>query len=322
MVKNNIELSIVLPVYNEEKNIDLLYTKLISSVEQLKCAYEIIFVNDGSIDNSLEIIINLAKNNPNIKYIDFSRNFGHQIAIYAGMENSKGNYVLTMDSDLQDPPEEIINLYYKVKQGFDIVHARRKQRKGETIFKKLTAKIYYRILRKITKCDIPVDVGDFRIISKKVVDILKQMPEQEKYLRGQIAWVGFKQTFIEYDRDQRAEGKTKYSTSKMTKLALDGITSFSDFPLRFATYLGFFVSIISFVLMLWVLYKRLIVKEYVQGWTSIILSVLFMGGITLITIGIIGEYISRMGNNVRKRPLYIINKTNLDNEEEDKEEAN
>jgi dolichol-phosphate mannosyltransferase len=227
-----------------------------------------------------------------------------------------------MDSDLQDPPEEIINLYNKVKQGFDIVHARRKQRKGETIFKKLTAKIYYRILRKITKCDIPVDVGDFRIISKKVVDILKQMPEQEKYLRGQIAWVGFKQTFIEYDRDQRAEGKTKYSTSKMTKLALDGITSFSDFPLRFATYLGFFVSIISFVLMLWVLYKRLIVKEYVQGWTSIILSVLFMGGITLITIGIIGEYISRMGNNVRKRPLYIINKTNLDNEEEDKEEAN
>lgn len=230
--------------------------------------------------------------------------------------------MLTMDSDLQDPPEEIINLYNKVKQGFDIVHARRKQRKGETIFKKLTAKIYYRILRKITKCDIPVDVGDFRIISKKVVDILKQMPEQEKYLRGQIAWVGFKQTFIEYDRDQRAEGKTKYSTSKMTKLALDGITSFSDFPLRFATYLGFFVSIISFVLMLWVLYKRLIVKEYVQGWTSIILSVLFMGGITLITIGIIGEYISRMGNNVRKRPLYIINKTNLDNEEEDKEEAN
>ncbi len=305
------------------KRISIYFTpKLISSVEQLKCAYEIIFVNDGSIDNSLEIIINLAKNNPNIKYIDFSRNFGHQIAIYAGMENSKGNYVLTMDSDLQDPPEEIINLYNKVKQGFDIVHARRKQRKGETIFKKLTAKIYYRILRKITKCDIPVDVGDFRIISKKVVDILKQMPEQEKYLRGQIAWVGFKQTFIEYDRDQRAEGKTKYSTSKMTKLALDGITSFSDFPLRFATYLGFFVSIISFVLMLWVLYKRLIVKEYVQGWTSIILSVLFMGGITLITIGIIGEYISRMGNNVRKRPLYIINKTNLDNEEEDKEEAN
>ena len=322
MIKTNIELSIVLPVYNEENNIDLLYTRIISSVEQLKCNYEIIFVNDGSIDKSLEKIVNLSKNNQHVKYIDFSRNFGHQIAIYAGMENSKGNYVVIMDSDLQDPPEEIINLYNKVKQGFDVVHARRKQRKGETIFKKLTAKIYYRLLRKITKYNIPVDVGDFRIISKKVINILKKMPEQEKYLRGQIAWVGFKQTFIEYDRDQRAEGKTKYSTSKMTKLALDGITSFSDFPLRFATYLGFFVSIISFVLMLWVLYKRLIVKEYVQGWTSIILSVLFMGGITLITIGIIGEYISRMGNNVRKRPLYIINETNLDDEAEDKEETN
>ncbi len=322
MIKTNIELSIVLPVYNEENNIDLLYTRIISSVEQLKCNYEIIFVNDGSIDKSLEKIVNLSKNNQHVKYIDFSRNFGHQIAIYAGMENSKGNYVVIMDSDLQDPPEEIINLYNKVKQGFDVVHARRKQRKGETIFKKLTAKIYYRLLRKITKYNIPVDVGDFRIISKKVINILKKMSEQEKYLRGQIAWVGFKQTFIEYDRDQRAEGKTKYSTSKMTKLALDGITSFSDFPLRFATYLGFFVSIISFVLMLWVLYKRLIVKEYVQGWTSIILSVLFMGGITLITIGIIGEYISRMGNNVRKRPLYIINETNLDDEAEDKEETN
>jgi len=322
MAKNNIELSIVLPVYNEENNIDLLFTRIISSVEQLKCNYEIIFVNDGSVDNSLEIIINLSKNNPNVKYIDFSRNFGHQIAIYAGMEKSKGNYVVIMDSDLQDPPEEIINLYNTVKQGFDVVHAKRKIRKGETIFKKLTAKIYYRLLRKITKCNIPVDVGDFRIISKKVINILKQMPEQEKYLRGQIAWVGFKQTFVEYDRDQRAEGKTKFSIAKMTKFAIDGITSFSNFPLRFATYLGFFVSIISFVLILWALYQRFIAKEYVQGWTSIILSVLFMGGIMLITIGIIGEYISRMGSNIRKRPLYIINETNLDDEEEDKEETN
>ncbi|MCK9254618.1 MAG: glycosyltransferase family 2 protein [Bacteroidales bacterium] len=319
MTNTNIDLSIILPVYNEENNIDLLYSQIITSIGQLKeCNYEIIFVNDGSQDNSLEKIINLSKTDSSLKYIDFSRNFGHQIAIFAGIENSKGDYVVIMDSDLQDPPEEIINLYNKAKQGFDVVYAKRKLRKGESLFKKLTAKIYYRLLRRITKCNIPVDAGDFRIISKKVVDILKQMPEQEKYLRGLIAWVGFKQTFIEYERQQRAVGKTNYSISKMTRFALDGITSFSDFPLRFATYLGFFVSIVSFILMLWALYQRFIIKEYVQGWTSIILSVLFMGGIMLITIGIIGEYISRMGSNIRKRPLYIINQTNLD-DEEDKE---
>jgi dolichol-phosphate mannosyltransferase len=167
----------------------------------------------------------------------------------------------------------------------------------------------------VTKCNIPVDAGDFRIISYKVANVLKEMPEQQKFLRGQIAWVGFKQTFVEFDREPRQAGKTGYSVSKMLRFAIDGITSFSDFPLKFATYLGFFVSLVAFVLMLWALYQRLVAQEYVQGWTSLILSTLFIGGIQLISIGIIGEYIGRIGSNIRKRPLYIINDSNFENEE-------
>jgi dolichol-phosphate mannosyltransferase len=249
-----------------------------------------------------------------VKFIDFSRNFGHQIAITAGMDKASGKYIVFIDADLQDPPELIEKLYLKTQEGFDVVYTIRKSRKGESVFKKATAKAYYRILRSITKCNIPVDAGDFRIISAKVANILKKMPEQQKFIRGQIAWVGFKQAFIEYDREPRKGGKSGYPISKMTRFAVDGITSFSDFPLKFATYLGFFVSIIAFVLMMWALYQRLIVKEYVQGWTSLILSVLFIGGIQLISIGVIGEYIGRIGSNVRNRPLYIINDSNFDDE--------
>lgn len=323
MNKTNIEISVVLPIYNEENNLELLYSRLLKNFESMNILnYEIIFVNDGSLDSSIEIIKNIATENPKkIKFIDFSRNFGHQIAIYAGIEKASGNYIIIMDSDLQDPPEEIVNLYNKVKEGYDVVYAKRKYRKGESFFKKLSAKLFYRIMRSITKCNIPVDVGDFRIISRKVAKILLKMPEQDKFLRGQIAWVGFKQTYIEYDRDQRKEGKTNFSTAKMIRFAIDGITSFSDFPLRFATYLGFFVSLISFVLILWTLYQRLVAKEYVQGWASIILSVLFMGGIMLMTIGIIGEYISRIGNNIKNRPLYIINETNIDDDDNEEKGA-
>ena len=217
-----------------------------------------------------------------------------------------------MDSDFQDPPSLIIDLCNKINEGYDVVYAKRKSRKGESIFKKLTAKIFYRILRLITKCNIPIDAGDFRVFNRKVANILCQMPEQQKFIRGQIAWIGFRQTFIEFDRPNRKGGKSGYPIGKMLKFALDGITSFSDFPLKFATYLGFLVSFVAFVLMLWALYQRLVVKEYVQGWTSLILSVLFIGGIQLISIGIIGEYIGRIGSNVRKRPLYIINDTNCE----------
>jgi polyisoprenyl-phosphate glycosyltransferase len=317
MKRLQVDISVVIPVFNEENNIDLLYSRIVNVCKKINLTYELIFVNDGSYDNSLELIKELAENNPTVKFIDFSRNFGHQIAITAGMEKASGKHIVFIDADLQDPPELIEQLYLKANEGFDVVYTIRKSRKGESIFKKATAKAYYRILRSITKCNIPVDAGDFRIISAKVANILKKMSEQQKFIRGQIAWVGFKQAYLEYDREPRKGGKSGYPISKMTRFAVDGITSFSDFPLKFATYLGFFVSIIAFVLMLWALYQRLIVKEYVQGWTSLILSVLFIGGIQLISIGVIGEYIGRIGSNVRNRPLYIINDSNFDDEEKD-----
>lgn len=314
-IQTNIDVSVVLPVFNEENNIELLYKRLNSVFDKLNIlSREFIFVNDGSFDDSFSIIKKLAETDKTVKFIDFSRNFGHQIAISAGMNKARGKHIVIMDADLQDPPEVIADLYKKACEGYDVVYAKRLSRKGESFFKKATAKLFYRALRTITKCNIPVDAGDFRIISSKVSDILNKMPEQQKYLRGQIAWVGFKQTYINYDRDERQGGKSGYSIPKMTRFALDGITSFSDFPLKFATYLGFFVSIIAFIMMLWALYQRLIVKEYVQGWTSLILSVLFIGGIQLISIGIIGEYIGRIGSNIRNRPLYIINETNIDDE--------
>ncbi|HNQ67941.1 MAG TPA: glycosyltransferase family 2 protein [Bacteroidales bacterium] len=317
MKKKSLEISIVLPVFNEQNNLEQLYLELVEVLKKMSIKdYEIIFVNDGSMDNSLELVKEFSHKNKNVKYIDLSRNFGQQIAISAGIEKSSGRYVVIMDSDLQDPPEVILDLYSKAKEGFDVVYATRKKRKGESAFKKMSATAFYRILRSITRCNIPVDAGDFRIISSKVANILNNMPEQQKFLRGQIAWVGFKQTSIEFDRDSRKSGKSGYSTARMFSFAIDGITSFSDFPLKLATFLGFFVSIITFILMLWALYQRLIAQQYVQGWTSLILSVLFIGGIQLIAIGIIGEYIGRIGSNIRKRPLYIINDTNLEEEEE------
>lgn len=312
------DISIVLPVYNEENNLPILYSELLSVIDDIKLInYEFIFINDGSSDNSLNIIKGFAEQNPHVKYIDLNRNFGQQIALTAGIDKANSKYVVIMDSDLQDPPEVIRDLYLKALEGYDVVYAKRKSRRGESFFKKQTAKLFYRILRLVTKCNIPVDAGDFRIVSSKVVSILKQMPEQQKFIRGQVAWIGGRQTFVEFDRDSRKGGKTAYSFSKMLRFALDGITSFSDFPLKFATFLGFIVSIVAFILMMWALYQRLIVKQYVQGWTSLILSVLFIGGIQLISIGIIGEYIGRIGSNIRKRPLYIINNSNID-EEEDK----
>lgn len=308
------DLSVIIPIYNEASNLKLLYERLKQVVEKMSVSYELIFVNDGSKDTSLILIKELAAFDKQVKYIDFSRNFGHQIAVSAGIDKATGNAIVIIDADLQDPPELIAELYQKHKQGFQVVYAKRKKRKGESVFKKFTAKLFYLLLSKITSIDIPLDTGDFRIIDKKVADILKQMNEQEKFLRGQISWIGFNQTFIEYDRDERNAGKTGYTFKKMLHFALNGITSFSNFPLKFATIAGFIVSGITFVLMVYALYSRFISKDYVPGWTSLMLTVLFIGGIQLIGIGIIGEYISRMSANVRKRPLYIVNETNVEEE--------
>jgi len=305
------DLSVIIPIFNEEANIAVLYTRISNVLNTMNISYELIFVNDGSKDKSIQLIEALALNNFNVKFIDFSRNFGHQIAVTAGLDHSSGKRVVIIDADLQDPPELIFDLYKKMDEDYQVVYARRKSRKGESILKKLTAKIFYRTLASITSIDIPVDTGDFRIIDRKVVDVLKQMHEQEKYLRGQISWIGFKQTFIEYERDERLSGSTGYTYRKMFKFAIDGITSFSDFPLKFASMAGFTVSFFAFIVMVYTLYSKFILKDTVQGWTSIMLSVMFIGGIQLICVGIIGEYISRIGNNIKKRPLYVINKSNL-----------
>ena len=306
------ELSVVIPVFNEEKNVDLLHKRLSEVVKKITGEYELLFVNDGSRDHTLDLVKKIASQDAHIRYINFSRNFGHQIAVTAGLDYCSGNTIVIIDADLQDPPEMIGAMYSKMKEeGYDVVYAKRKSRKGETFMKKLTAKVFYRLLQRITNVHIPVDTGDFRIISRNIVEVLKQMPEQQKYLRGQIAWAGYKQTFIEYERQERHAGETGWPYRKMIRFALDGITSFSNFPLKFATVSGIIVSCISFVLILYALYSRFISKEYVAGWTSLMIVVLFMGGIQLLSIGIIGEYISRISANVRDRPLYIIQETNI-----------
>lgn len=308
------KLSIVIPIYNEEENIDSLINRLRTVVAQMQISCEYIFVNDGSKDHSFQLIKNLALADPAIKYIDFSRNFGHQIAVSAGLDLAAGDRVAIIDADLQDPPELIIDMFAKMDQGYEVVYAKRNNRNGESWLKKFTAKVFYRILKSITSVKIPVDTGDFRIIDRKVVNVLNQMPEHNKFLRGQISWIGFKQTYVEYDRKVRQAGSTGYTYKKMIRLALDGITSFSNFPLKVASICGFVVSGIAFMVMIYALYSRYITKDYVEGWTSTIISVLFLGGIQLISIGIIGEYISRLSENARNRPLYVINETNIKKE--------
>ena len=305
------DLSVIIPVFNEQENIPRLFERLNEVVGRLGLDCEYIFVNDGSRDDSMLLIKALASTNPHVRYIDFTRNFGHQVAVTAGLDHCSGKAVVIIDADLQDPPELISELYEKWKSGFEVVSAKRRSRSGENFLKKSTARMFYRMLRKITSIEIPVDTGDFRLIDNKVVQVLRKMPEQHKFLRGQISWVGFRQTHVEYDRDARQSGKSGYTYRKMFRLALDGVTSFSNLPLRFATVAGFIVSGIAFLMILYALYSRFISKDYVPGWTSLMLAVLFIGGVQLICIGIIGEYISRMGSNVRNRPLYIVGDTNL-----------
>jgi glycosyltransferase involved in cell wall biosynthesis len=309
---SKIQLSVIIPVYNEEKNLPIIYERLLKVIAALVVSYQFIFINDGSVDDSINIIKAFSKENTNVKYIDFSRNFGHQVAVTAGLDICEGDATVIIDADLQDPPELIINLYQKMMEGFNVVYARRRIRKGESFLKKITAKVFYRLMDRITTVRIPLDTGDFRIIDRKIINTLKNMPEQQKYLRGQIAWAGFKQTFVEYDRDERLLGKTGYTYSKMLRFAFDGITSFSNFPLKFASFLGFTFSGISFILILFALYEKIILHNTVRGWTSLILVVLFLGGIQLLSIGIIGEYIGRISANIRNRPLYVVNETNIE----------
>ena len=309
-MSSNPTLSVVIPVYNEEMNIGKLYQRLCNALETMNTDWEVVYVNDGSKDRSLSILKGLSETDSHVKYIDFSRNFGHQLAITAGIEHAKGEWIVIMDGDGQDPPELIPDLLNKAKEGFEVVYARRRKRDGENFLKKFTARMFYRLLAKITSIEIPVDTGDFRIIHRKIQRILSKMPEQHKYIRGQISWIGFNQTFLEYDREERMGGATKFTYRKMMRFALDGISSVSTWPLKVATISGFLVSAVAFVLIIYSLYQKFFGTTE-PGWTSLHISVLFLGGIQLIGIGMLGEYLGRVSDNVKSRPHYIVRDSNI-----------
>jgi dolichol-phosphate mannosyltransferase len=308
--------SVVVPMYNEEEVIPVTYQRLTDVMEKANVNYEIIFVNDGSRDKTAELLNEICDNDKRVKLLDFSRNFGHQIAITAGMDYSCGQCIVVIDGDLQDPPELIPAMIEKWKDGYDVVYGKRISRQGESIFKKLTAAIYYRLLRSMTDVSIPVDTGDFRLIDRKVCDALKEVKERNRYVRGLISWLGFKQTSIEFERQERFAGETKYPLRKMLKLAFDGITTFSYKPLKLASYIGTIISLGSFAYLIFVIVQRLFFPETVQpGWASTLAVSLFFNGITLLMLGIMGEYVGRIYDEVKGRPLYIIKETkNIDND--------
>jgi len=315
-------LSIVVPVFNETEVIRTFYDrtkKVVDSLDSL--SYELIFVNDGSKDGSYEKLLNLANVNPNVRVINFSRNFGHQIAITAGLDVAKGDAVVVIDADLQDPPEVIKEFVEKWKEGYDVVYGIREKREGESKIKLVTAGLFYRVLKLIVRIDIPVDTGDFRLMSKRFVKHFKALRERDRFVRGLVSWVGYKQTGINYLRDKRYAGETKYSYGKMIKFALDGITSFSAIPLKLASWLGYSASLLAFLYTCYVLIQKAL-GNTVQGWATIMVGMLFLGGVQLICLGIVGEYIGRIFNEVKQRPMYLIEGTyNLEKGRHEKDES-
>jgi glycosyltransferase involved in cell wall biosynthesis len=275
-------------------------------MEGLVEPYEIIFVNDGSNDGSLPLLRDLRAGDERVKLLGLSRNFGHQLAITAGLDHSSGQAVVVMDADLQDPPEVIPQLVDQWRKGYDIVFAVREKRRGEGLFKRATAALFYRLLRRLTSTEIPVDAGDFRLMSRKAVDTLKSTRERSRFIRGLSGWIGFQQTSVPYVRDVRYAGTTKFPLKKMVRFAFNGLLSFSSVPLQMASYLGFVVSSVSFVYIAYAVWLKLFTNHTILGWTSVMVAVLFLGGVQLLCLGIIGEYIGRIYDEVKQRPLYII----------------
>lgn len=305
MNSNEILISLVLPIYNEEGNIPELYARSKKVLNSLG-KHEIIFVNDGSRDNSLAKLAEICASDKNSRVIDFSRNFGHQIAISAGINHATGQAVVVMDSDLQDPPEVIHNLFEKWREGFEVVYAKRKTRQ-DSVFKKLTAFIFYRLMKKMANVEIMEDTGDFYLMDWQAANSMKDIRENSRFMRGLTSWIGFKRTYIFFDRMDRKAGKTAYPLKKMIKFAVDGVTSFSYVPLRMATYLGLLSVIAGFILGAYALYQKIYFpQETAKGWTSLILSIFFIGGVQLIMLGIMGEYVGRIYTETKNRPLYII----------------
>jgi dolichol-phosphate mannosyltransferase len=302
--------SIVVPVYNEFEGLFALAERLENLAQSLlPDSVEVLFVNDGSKDGSDQALDELAETSSIFKVIHLSRNFGHQLAITAGLERASGDTVSVIDADLQDPPEVIAQLIAQWRQGYDVVYAVRRSRSGETKFKLWTAKIFYRTIRRLTNVDIPLDTGDFRLMDRKVVNAFLRLRERHRFVRGMVSWLGFRQTGVLYDRAERKFGETHYPLRKMLKFATDGITSFSSVPLRLATYLGLMSSVVATLIGVWTLYVKFVSGEAIPGWTSVMLAVLFMGGIQLLALGVFGEYLGRTYDEIKSRPLYLVQRT-------------
>jgi len=299
-------LSVVAPCFNEEGVLHELYRRISQVLDGSGETWELVLVNDGSRDRTPEIMRELHAQDERVKVVDFARNFGHQIAVTAGMDYAQGDAVVLIDADLQDPPELILEMLAKWRAGYEVVYAIRAERKGETWFKEFTAKIFYRIIYKITDIDIPMDTGDFRLMDRKVVNALKTMHEKHRFMRGMSVWVGFRQTGVKYVRAERYAGETKYPLKKMLKFAMDGITSFSYFPLQLATYIGFIAALLAVLGIIVTIILRLSGSHAFLGQATTLVSVLFLGGVQLICLGILGEYLGRIYDEVKGRPLYIV----------------
>jgi polyisoprenyl-phosphate glycosyltransferase len=298
--------SVIIPVYDEAAVVPILYRRLTRVMEGLGESYEIIFVDDGSRDDSPALLRELWGRDKRVRFLSLSRNFGQQIAITAGLDHSSGQAVIVMDADLQDPPEVIPQLIEQWRKGFDLVFAVREQRRGDDLFKRTTAALFYRLFRHLSATDIPMDAGDFRLMSRRAVEALKGIRERNRFIRGLAGWIGFPQISVPFVREVRHAGKTKYPLKKMVRFACNGIISFSLVPLQLAGYLGFVVSATSFVYMAYAVWLKLFTDRVVLGWTSVMVAVLFLGGVQLISLGIIGEYLGRIYEEVKQRPLYII----------------
>jgi dolichol-phosphate mannosyltransferase len=300
-------LSLVIPCYNEEEVIHETLKRLKAfCAEVVNLDVELIFVDDGSIDRTRQIIKDYAAEDSQIRLIGFARNFGHQIAVTAGIDAACGDAVVLIDADLQDPPEVVHEMIAKWREGYNVVYGTRTDRPGESKFKLATARSFYRILNKLSDVPIPLDTGDFRLMSRNVVDTLRSMPERDRFVRGMVSWVGFKQTALPYKRARRFAGESKYPLSKMLRFATDGILSFSTKPLQMSVGLGMLSAILSLAGIFYALGLRLFTNIWVEGWTALMIAVLFLGGVQLICVGILGEYIGRIYNEVKQRPLYVV----------------
>lgn len=299
------ELSLVIPIYNEEEVLPQLEARLEQLLAALALDCEVVFVDDGSKDESLRILREMAQRERRYRVASFSRNFGHQRAITCGMDLARGKAVVVMDADLQDPPEVILEMVARWREGYDVVYGRRRSRAGETAFKLFTAKVFYRLFAAMIPIEVPLDAGDFRLMSRRVVQTLRNLRETHRFVRGLVSWVGFKQIAVEYDRDARAAGTTKYPLRKMLAFAFDGIASFSIVPLRAASYAGVAVGLFGVVVMLWAIVSWMLGRT-IQGWTTIIILLSFLFSVQLIIIGVLGEYVGKIYEEVKRRPLYIV----------------